>query len=101
MGKTCAEVPTPKPTPVKPTELIDGVTIKYHADGQSIWSRGRIIDGEPDGYWEWYRKDGTLKRSGHFNRGESVVEWITYDRDGQPYKRSQKANAAPDTLHKK
>lgn len=38
------------------------------------------------GYWEWYRTDGTLKRSGNFDRGMRVGGWITYDANGAPYK---------------
>lgn len=34
-------------------EIIDGFTIKYHANGQAIWSEGKIVDGKPEGYWEW------------------------------------------------
>ena len=45
-----------------------------------------IVDGRPVGYWEWYRIDGTLKRSGHFDAGEPVGEWITYDAAGQPHR---------------
>ncbi|MDH6197679.1 antitoxin component YwqK of YwqJK toxin-antitoxin module [Mycobacterium frederiksbergense] len=70
----------------KKSEVIDGFTIKYHANGQTRWSKGKIVDGEPDGYWEWYRLDGTLKRSGHFAVGVAVGEWITYDQDGVVYK---------------
>ena len=50
----------------KESEVIDGYTIKYHAKGKTIWSKGKMWDGRPDGYWEWYRIDGTLKRSGCF-----------------------------------
>lgn len=39
-----------------------------------------------EGYWEWFRKDGTKMRSGHFKNGERVGEWTTYDREGQVYK---------------
>lgn len=70
----------------KKLDVIDGVTIKYHANGKTIWSKGRIIDDQPEGYWEWYRADGTLKRSGHFEKGEPVGEWITYDSKGEKYK---------------
>lgn len=72
--------------PKKQSELIDGYLIKYHADGASRWSKGKVDGDVPVGYWEWYRKDGTLKRSGHFNAGEPVGEWITYDQKGEPYK---------------
>lgn len=74
----------------KKTEVVDGFTIKFHANGVTMWSKGKIVDGKPEGYWEWYRLDGTLKRSGHFSQGEPVGEWITYDASGQPYKRKQK-----------
>ncbi|WP_245772853.1 hypothetical protein [Paenibacillus catalpae] len=38
----------------KNTEIIDGYTIKYHATGKTIWSKGKMTDEMPDGYWEWY-----------------------------------------------
>jgi antitoxin component YwqK of YwqJK toxin-antitoxin module len=75
----------------KVQEIVDGVTIKYHANGKTIWSKGRIIGGKAEGYWEWFRMEGTIKRSGHFENGEPVGEWITYDSIGKPYKTTQKS----------
>jgi len=57
----------------------------YHKDG-SVWAKGKTADGVPTVYWEWFRKDGTKQRSGHFERGEQAGEWITYDKNGQQYK---------------
>ena len=74
----------------KPVTEIDGNTIKYHANGKSMWSKGKIVDGEAEGYWEWYRIDGTLKRSGYFINGEPVGEWTTYDNTGKVYKVTKK-----------
>ncbi|MGV3502717.1 MAG: hypothetical protein ACO1O1_03365 [Adhaeribacter sp.] len=74
----------------KKEEVIDGFTIKYHANGTTIWSKGKIVDGQADGYWEWYRIDGTIKRSGHFDKGAPIGEWITYDQDGKKYKAEKK-----------
>ena len=74
----------------KKVELIDGYTIKYHASGKTRWSKGRVINGNPEGYWEWYRLSGIIKRSGHFDKGEPVGEWITYDQKGKVYKITQK-----------
>lgn len=74
----------------KPSCQIDGLTIKFHADGKSIWSKGMIKEGHPDGYWEWYRKDGTLKRSGYFENSLEVGIWTTYDTKGQVYKVTDK-----------
>jgi len=71
----------------KKNEIIDGYLIKYHANGKSVWSKGKINDQEqPEGYWVWYRVDGTPKRSGYFENGEPVGEWTTYDAKGEVYK---------------
>ncbi len=72
----------------KKCEVKDGISIKYHANGKTIWSRGAMKDGSPDGYWEWYRLDGSKKRSGFFEKGEPVGEWITYDNNGEVYKKT-------------
>jgi antitoxin component YwqK of YwqJK toxin-antitoxin module len=79
-----------KSVPSKKTEIIGGFAIKYHANGKTRWSKGKVVDGAPHGYWEWYRPDGTRKRSGHFDKGEPVGEWTTYDAKGQVYKVTQK-----------
>ena len=59
--------------------------LHYHKDG-SLWARGPMLDGQPSGYWEWFRKDGTKLRSGHFEAGQQVGEWTTYDKQGAVYK---------------
>lgn len=45
-----------------------------------------MLDGVQVGYWEWFRKDGTKLRSGHFENGEQTGEWTTYDSQGEVYK---------------
>jgi len=39
----------------KKSEIIEGFTIKYHANGKTRWSKGKIVAGKAEGYWEWYR----------------------------------------------
>jgi antitoxin component YwqK of YwqJK toxin-antitoxin module len=56
--------------------------IEYHRDG-SLWAKGRMIGGVPEGYWEWFRKDGTRMRSGYFEQGRQAGEWTTYDKKGR------------------
>lgn len=59
--------------------------IKYHNDG-SIWAKG-VMNGEVmEGYWEWFRKDGTKMRSGYFKKDMQVGKWTTYDKKGKVYK---------------
>ena len=74
----------------KKAEIIDGLTIKFHANGETIWSKGKIVDGQPVGYWEWFRIDGVIKRSGYFESGEPTGEWTTYDGKGDVYKVTKK-----------
>ena len=59
--------------------------IQYHKDG-SVYAKGEKENGTLDGYWEWFRKDGTKMRSGHFKEGKQVGEWIMYDRSSEVYK---------------
>ena len=79
-----------KAMPKKKEEFIDGYLIKYHANGTTRWSKGKVVDGKADGYWEWYRVDGSIKRSGYFEKGEPVGEWTTYDANGNVYKVTSK-----------
>ena len=55
--------------------------IDRHKDG-SIKARGHVVGDVLTGYWEWFRKDGTIMRSGYFHDGKQVGEWTTYDDQG-------------------
>jgi antitoxin component YwqK of YwqJK toxin-antitoxin module len=70
----------------KKVRIIDGYEIKYHANGKTTWSKGKTVNGVPDGYWEWYRINVTLKRSGYFSNGKQTGRWVTYDNKGKTYK---------------
>jgi antitoxin component YwqK of YwqJK toxin-antitoxin module len=59
--------------------------IKYHNDG-TVWAKGKMLGEQPDGYWEWFRKDGVIMRSGYFDKGKQIGEWTTYDKQGKIYK---------------
>ena len=59
--------------------------VKRHNDG-SIWAKGTMINGVAEGYWEWFRKEGTKMRSGYFKNGKQTGKWTTYDRKGKVYK---------------
>lgn len=87
----CAPANTASKIKQKKFEVKDGYTIKYHANGKTKWSKGKMIEGVPHGYWEWYRPDGTLKRSGYFDHGVTVGEWTTYDSNGEVYKVTNKS----------
>ena len=60
--------------------------VKHHKDG-TLWAKGQTVDGVPVGYWEWFRKEGAIMRSGYFDdSGEQTGEWTTYDKSGKVYK---------------
>ena len=46
---------------------------------------GKLKDSKMHGYWEFFRKDGTLMRSGSFDLGNQIGIWTTYDQAGHPY----------------
>jgi len=51
--------------------------------------KGQYLGEQMHGYWEFYRKDGTLMRSGTFDDGVQIGTWVTYDKAGQPYKETK------------
>lgn len=66
--------------------MVTFVPFEKRHKGGSLWAQGQTLDDLPTGYWEWFRKDGTRLRSGHFDKGEQVGEWTTYDSAGHVYK---------------
>jgi antitoxin component YwqK of YwqJK toxin-antitoxin module len=51
--------------------------------------RGFRLDSEMHGVWEFYRRDGSLMRSGEFERGKQVGTWRTFDRSGAVVKETE------------
>lgn len=49
-------------------------------------ARGKRKSGRMHGGWEWFRRDGTIKRSGSFKDDVQVGVWVTYDAAGRLYK---------------
>lgn len=44
--------------------------------------KGDYLGDEMHGPWEFYRKDGSLMRTGEFDRGKQIGTWRTFDRAG-------------------
>ncbi|HUS20613.1 MAG TPA: hypothetical protein VMZ66_01210 [Aeromicrobium sp.] len=59
-----------------------------HYENGHIRFRGANLAGQMHGPWEFFRKDGSLMRSGRFDRGQQVGVWKTYDRDGHVIRES-------------
>jgi antitoxin component YwqK of YwqJK toxin-antitoxin module len=57
----------------------------HYANGK-VKYRGAILDGEMHGPWEFYRTDGTVMRTGQFDRGRQIGVWQTLDRSGRVVK---------------
>ena len=47
---------------------------------------GFRLDGLMHGDWSWFRTDGSLMRTGHFQSGSQVGTWRTFDRNGNVVK---------------
>jgi antitoxin component YwqK of YwqJK toxin-antitoxin module len=59
--------------------------IAYYPGG-AVRYKGFQLDGQMHGAWEFLRKDGSLMRSGEFDRGKQVGTWKTFDREGKVVK---------------
>jgi antitoxin component YwqK of YwqJK toxin-antitoxin module len=73
---------TSKPTP----------DIAFYDDG--VRYRGFQLEGEMHGEWEFLRKDGSVMRSGTFDRGKQVGVWRTFDRAGKVVKETDFSKGA-------
>lgn len=51
----------------------------YYKNG-TIRSVGKLTDGKRDGYWKWYRADGTKLKTGYFSEGELTKQWMNYNK---------------------
>jgi len=60
-----------------------------HYDDGAVRYRGFQLDGQMHGAWEFFRKDGSVMRSGEFDRGEQVGVWKTFNRNGKVVKETQ------------
>ncbi len=66
------------------------------------YSNGKVryagfqLDGEAHGDWQWYRLDGSLMRSGSFDRGRQVGIWRTFDRSGRLVKETTFPGPGPE-----
>jgi antitoxin component YwqK of YwqJK toxin-antitoxin module len=59
--------------------------VAHYADG-SVKFKGFRLDEELHGDWEWFRTDGSLMRTGSFDRGKQIGPWRTFDRSGRMVK---------------
>lgn len=50
---------------------------------------GFRLAGDLHGTWQQYRTDGSLMRTGSFNRGKQVGTWQTFDRSGRLVKETR------------
>lgn len=54
----------------------------YHKNG-AVRAVGKLKDGKRDGYWKWYRQDGSKMKVGYFENGKLAKEWMRYDKGGK------------------
>ena len=64
----------------KPVRAID----RY--DNGNVRYRGANLDGKMHGAWKFYRRDGSLMRSGSFAQGKQIGVWRTFDKNGKVVK---------------
>jgi antitoxin component YwqK of YwqJK toxin-antitoxin module len=80
--------PPQGPPDAAAAEGVAEATIEHYDNGQ-VKFRGAHLDGEMHGEWTFYRRDGSVMRSGSFDRGRQVDVWRTYDRAGRVVKETR------------
>jgi antitoxin component YwqK of YwqJK toxin-antitoxin module len=60
-----------------------------HYDNGQVRSSGFTLAAEMHGHWEFFRRDGTVMRTGEFDRGRQVGIWRTFDRSGRLVKQTE------------
>jgi antitoxin component YwqK of YwqJK toxin-antitoxin module len=69
--------------------------LEHYSNGK-VKMTGFHLAGEMHGAWEWFRIDGSLMRTGTFDRGRQLGPWKTFDRAGQLVKETDFGVAARD-----
>ena len=70
----------------EPTGLTEA--IDHYPDGRVRFT-GFNLDGEMHGEWTFYRADGSVMRTGSFDRGRQVGRWSPIARSGKVVKVSE------------
>lgn len=68
---------------------------EHYANGR-VKLTGFRLDGAFHGAWSWFRLDGSLMRTGEFDRGRQVGRWRTFDRAGRMVKETAFDRPPPD-----
>lgn len=62
-----------------------GETKEFYDNG-FLKMAGKVRGAELHGPWTWFRRDGSMMRSGSFRHGTRVGQWVTYTRTGEPHR---------------
>lgn len=63
--------------------------VRQFYDNGFLQSKGGVRNGQFQGPWAWYRKDGSMMRTGQFASGEQTGVWRTFDRSGKLVKETK------------
>jgi antitoxin component YwqK of YwqJK toxin-antitoxin module len=67
-------------------EHSEPVEVHEDFDNGNPKQHGFRLGGEMHGAWSFWRRDGTLMRTGAFDRGRQIGAWRTFDRAGRVVK---------------
>ena len=69
--------------------------ISHYPNG-TVRYTGFQLDGAAHGAWAFFRLDGSVMRTGNFEKGRQVGVWQTFDRSGRLVKETTFPDAAAD-----
>lgn len=60
----------------------DGIDRSYYPN-KKLASEGKLVNQQPEGFWKYYRKNGSLILTGYYKQGFKESVWTSYNFDGQ------------------
>jgi len=65
-------------------QMGNGITSFYYDNGVTM-SRGQLMNGLPDGLWQFYNQQGGLTRMGVYQNGKKIGRWLEGDLTTKAY----------------
>lgn len=68
-----------------PESTLASEEVLYYYDNGALMSKGKLLNGLPDGLWQFYNQQGGLTRTGIYKNGKKIGRWLEGDLTTKAY----------------
>jgi antitoxin component YwqK of YwqJK toxin-antitoxin module len=68
-----------------PESTVASEEVLYYYDNGALMSKGKLLNGLPDGLWQFYNQQGGLTRTGIYKNGKKIGRWLEGDLTTKAY----------------